>query len=150
MITQADWGVFKAQQRQHFDAIAGTTVIWRKLVSNIDRYGEGTGKQFEDIPLQAIVAYNYFRSWPINTISPAGVGDMENFYILFNMDLLSELGYLSPNNNFDFDPVHDVFILNGITYYPQGDTPVGQIFSEAGLYMVILSREPINTGDPSR
>lgn len=149
-MTNQDWENFRTVQRNYFDQVAGTEVIWRKLISNVDRYGEGEAVETTDITLKVITSYNFFRNWPINETTPSGVSDKENFYILINLEYLRDLGLLSPEENLDFDPVHDTFILGGITYYPQGDTPIGQVFASAGYYMVILSRKPISTGDPSR
>lgn len=150
MITNADWDVFWDGHRAHFDAIAGMELTWKRVVANVDRYGEGEVEQFEEIPLKAIVAFNDFRNWPINVSTSSGVIDQENLYVLLNMDYLEELGYVSPEENFSFDPVLDSFKFHGITYYPQGDTPVAQIYDKAGYYMVILSRKPIKTGDDAR
>lgn len=149
-ITPAQWSNFSQIQRQYYEDIAGITIQWKRVVNNVDRWGEGEAEAFQDIPMKAIVAFNDFRTWPVNRPTASGTLDKENLYILLNKEYLSENGWLNDNGYFDLDPVLDRFIVDGILYKPDGDTQVAQVYSDVGLIMVILSREPTATGSSSR
>lgn len=145
-LDQSQWDRFKAIHRDFYDQVAGTEVIWKRLISNIDRWAEGETDTYEEITLKAIVAFNDFRTWPINMGTVSGTVDKENIYLLLNETYLDELGFLNDNRYFDFNPSLDRFMVNGQIFYPLGDTPVAQTFNSVGYFMIILSREPVETG----
>jgi hypothetical protein len=149
-LTTKQWTAFNRVHRQWFDDVAGSEIIWKKVITNVDRWGEGEAELYEEITLRAIISYNDFRTWPINIGNIEGTIDKESIYLLINKPYLDELGYINENGNFDIDPVLDRFLVNGQHYYPVGDTGVAQIYNTVGYFMIILSREPLNTGDPLR
>jgi len=149
-ITQEQWSKFNQIQRQYYEDIAGISVIWRTVIKNVDRWAEGESEETVDIPVKAIVSFNDFRTWPTNRPTESGTLDKENLYLLLNKLYLGENSWLNNNGYFNFDPVMDRFIVDGILYKPDGDTQVSQIYDTVGYIMVILSREPTQTGFSSR
>ena len=149
-ISPALWAKFKSVHLDFFKAIAGRPVIWRRLNMNYDRWGEGNKKKFEEIQLMGILGYNDFKTWPINRNTDTGALDKSSMYILFNRQDLKQKGFINKNGNFDFDPINDRFIVDGMEHRPDGDTNIALAYDDPVYYMVILSREVIKTGNEPR
>lgn len=145
-LTPSLWYKFKSTHLDFFKNIAGRDIVWRRLNLNLDRWGEGDQKKFVEIKLKAILGYNDFRTWPTNQSTATGILDKSSMYILLNREYLKSKGYINNNGNFDFDPINDRFIIDGIEYRPDGDTNIGLAYDDSLYYMIILSREVIKTG----
>lgn len=144
------WSKFKSIHRTFFEGIAARPITWFRLKSNHDRWGEGESPQYEEIELKAVLGYNYFRTWPTNQFTETGALDKESMYVYINRQYLKELGYINKNGNFDMDPVHDKFLIDGIMYYPDGDSNIALAYDDPMYYMIILSREVVKTGKKAR
>lgn len=121
-------------------------IIWEREVTTVDRYGEDENKRTKRVTLKGLAQYNYYRSWPLNTITTAGELDKENLLLFLNIKWLGEQGYLNTQGQFDFQPDYDRFIINGIKYKAFGDSEVSQAHNKPLLTFIILKREEIQTG----
>jgi hypothetical protein len=81
------------------------------------------------------------RSWPITFQTETGGLDRQSVQILINKDYLRELGYINGNGFFEYDPVLDVFIIDGLKHVPFGDTPASQIQDDDVFITLILKRD---------
>lgn len=141
---------FKTLHHDYLSDISDETVIWRRVISNVDRWGEGEAERFEEITLKAQVCFNSFKVWPSNYPEITGTNDGESLFILIEYQYLNSLGFISESGNFNFNPSLDRFIIKGLSYVPRGDSPIGAVKDQYISYMIILVREPINTGDSLR
>lgn len=128
---------------------AKKTVIWRRFVYGVDRYmedGENDNKQ--DIPLNVLLNYNYFRTWPITYTTESGELDRQSVQVLINKTYLNTLGYITPDGNFDFNPDKDTFFIDGKPHRVMGDSAAAQASDTDLLVTFIVKREELATGDP--
>jgi len=124
------------------------TIVWVRKTYGLQRYGEDNGSNIttESITLKCLNAYNYFRSWPMTDETVGGKIDKESMVVLLNNKYLDDLGYMTAEGNFDFDPGTDHFIFQGQRMDAAGETPMSQAGDEPLLTMLILKREPTKTG----
>lgn len=150
MLTAQEWQDYANLINQFMQQdSAPKVIVWRRFVYNLDRYREdGEGKNTVDINLNVLLNYNYFRTWPITFTTEAGEIDRQSVQVLINKEYLRVLGYITPNNNFDFNPDKDIFFINGKPHRSMGDTLVSQASSQDLIVSFIAKREEIQTGDP--
>jgi hypothetical protein len=136
------WSDYKALMRDAHDTFAQKDMIWKRLKSTLDRYGEDSDDNgYDIITLKVLINYNYMRSWPITFQTETGGLDRQSVQILINKDYLRELGYINGNGFFEYDPVLDVFIIDGLKHVPFGDTPASQIQDDDVFITLILKRD---------
>jgi len=148
-ITAAQWSAFKSA----IDLAAGLfnkdTIIWRRLVMGLDYNGEdGLTNQFTNINLDCLISYNYFRVWPVIAETMGGQFDKNSIVCLLNKHYMDGLGYTNAQGQFDFKTGEDIFVLRGIEYRCGGYSHVSQANDEPLLFMLILKRQEILTGNP--
>lgn len=142
-MTQADWDAHeKAINDYHEDAFQ-QDVIWKRLITNLSINGEDGAERSNDITLKGLIVYNFFRSWPMNKPDTTGEIDQESCVLYLNNKYLNDNGYLNINGQFNFKPVEDRFIINGVIYKPSGDAQISQTNYKTLLHFVILKREEI-------
>ncbi len=147
-MTQADWDAhIDAINEFHQDAFQ-QIITWKKLVTNLSEHGEDNQERHQDIELRGLFLYNYFRSWPTNKNHIAGEVDKESCLLYLNSKYLLDLNpnYINPNGQFNFKPVLDRFVVNGITYKASGESQTAQAGDKPILHFIILKREEINSG----
>lgn len=137
------WQRYRDIVTSFIDEDAGKqTIIWKKASSLPSSFGEDKGRSFlPDIHLDVLIAYNFFRTWPINKTTVSGELDSQNCTIWISAKKLSELGHLNSQGYWDMNNVEDRFIIKGIVYKPSGDTEVAQAKDDNVLFLVILKRE---------
>lgn len=149
-LTDADWALFNNAinvdaQGSFFKDI----LVWRKITQAWHKNGyvdDQDNKVYQEIELESLVGYNYFRTWPVEKLTEGGEVDSQNLVVYLNKEYLSGLGYLTENGNFDYDPGVDLFRLNGVNLRSAGDTPTSQAQDNPLLVMLILKRELPATG----
>lgn len=123
-------------------------IVWKKYIENLSRYGDDSVKQtYLDIPLQVLIQYNMFRTWPMTSETDSGALDMESITVYINNTYLQSIGYLTSEGNLGFDPGMDYFEYNGQSYRASGETPVSQAKDTNLFTFLILKRLPTKTGD---
>jgi hypothetical protein len=145
LLTEKQWELFRNTQRNHFETIGKSTLVWKRYKGNLERFQED-GETTDTVQLNCLIQGNYFRVWDVNKNSQAGEVDHNSIVVLINKDYLAELGHLDAKRNFVFDTGRDKFILDGVMYQPQGDTPLSQAYDTNILQMLILTREEAETG----
>ena len=145
LVGQANWDAFRNLMRDAHDTFAQKDIIWNRLVTQQDRWGEDTGTLMVPIALKCLCNYNYMRTWPITQGTDAGKLDRSSVQILLNKDYLRDLGYLNEDGYFDFGRNEDTFILDGITYRDFGDTAISQAHDDDLWFAIILKREEEST-----
>lgn len=149
LVPQAIWNKYKAIIRAAHDSFNGDTITWIRSIPNISVFNEEEEASPNSVKLKVLIAYNYFRTWPITERSQLGEQDNENMTVLINKKYLKELNYLTPapNEYFNFNPGADFFIHRGIKYKSEGDTFTSQAFDDPLFVQLILRREEILEGD---
>ncbi len=154
-ILQSTWDKFKNIINGIHDDFNQDTVIWRRSkesrsttepVYRFNEQEQNDATDYDDIPLQVLVAYNYYRTWPITKQTESGELDNQNMSLLINIKYLSDLGYLTAKGYFDFQPDRDYFIHRGIKYKGEGDSLVSQAKADPLLFQIILHREEVLVG----
>ena len=145
LISDEQWAMYRATMKDAHDTFHKKEIIWNRLISDLDRFGEDYPDNFVPTPLLVLCNYNYMRSWPVTMATDAGKLDRESVQILINKDYLREQGYLNANGYFDFRRNEDTFTMDGITYRDAGDTAVSQAGSDDILISIILKREETPT-----
>lgn len=150
MLTPAEWQDYANVINEFMqNDSAKKPIVWRRFLYNLDRYREDSkDKNTQDIILDVLLNYNYFRTWPITFTTESGELDRQSIQILINKDYLKTLGYLTPSNNFDFNPDKDLFIIDGKPHRAMGDTSVSQASSLDLIISIIVKREELETSDP--
>lgn len=142
------WNSYKKIINSIRDDFNKETVIWLSHAPTVvSEFNEEKEETYTLIPLDCLVGYNYFRTWPITKHKESGNLDDQNLVILLNVDYLVGLGHTTPDRYFDFQPEKDLFKLKGIIYRGEGDTHLAQASDEPLLQQIILTREETNTGD---
>ena len=100
---------------------------------------------YERIPLQALINYNAFRTWPLNVGTPSGELDEINCAMLVSQKQLVEKGLINNKGYWTFDAALDRFIINGELYISKGDTQVAQAKDEPIVFQVLLRRQEDGT-----
>lgn len=131
-----------------FDSFFQQDITWRRAQDFIDSDGEDEiGREFTDVVLKCLADYNDFRTWPITRHTESGEIDKQTVVILFSIKNLESLGFMNSNGNFDYSSSEDLFVLDGITYKPMGDTNTAQAQDIPLLVQLVLERELISTSD---
>ena len=149
-MSQAIWDKYINVVNNYSDSVALQDVTWEHMISNVDRWQEGEAKQFETREMETLVAYNTFRTWPVDIRTDTGIIDKEYCHLYLNINYLTENGWLTPGGAFDFNPDYDRFILHGQIYKPAGDTGTAQANISPVFYILILEREESETGNKTR
>jgi len=144
------WDKYKKAINAFSNTVSNEDIQWHRLISNVDRFGEGESEQTEIIPLKSLVAYNTFRTWPVDSRTPSGTIDKEYCHLYLNLAYLQENNWLTVNKQFDFNPGLDRFWLNGLEYKPAGDTGTSQANVDPLFQILILEREEYATGKDTR
>lgn len=145
-----NWDKYRKVINKYAGTVSNQEVIWHRVVANLDRFGEGEGEQTVPIVLKALVAYNVFRTWPVDSRTLTGVIDKEYCHVYLNLEYLKEAGYLTADNQFDFNPGLDRFWINGLEYKPAGDTGASQANTSPLFQIIILEREAYPTSEDPR
>jgi hypothetical protein len=134
------------------DTFCKQTIIWRRVTTKVDPFMEDNSQGLhQDITLKCLCNYNYMRSWPVTNFTESGGNDRQSTQVLFTKEYLRGLGYLNADGYFDYNPVLDKFILDGLIMEPAGDSSVSQAGDDPLLQEVILVRQPTTTGtNPQR
>jgi len=146
-MAQADWDAHIAAINEFHQDAFQQIITWKKLVTNLSTNGEDDVDRTIPVELRALVTYNYFRSWPTGNPTKTGEIDNESCMIYLNNQYLADLGFINQYSQFDFDPVEDRFIINGVIYKASGESQVAQAGDKPILHFIILKREEIESHD---
>lgn len=155
--------ILTATWNRYFRAIDGVhndfnqdIVLWKRskvgisTTESVARFNEQEQNESTDydyISLSVLLDYNYFRKWPLTKETDSGELDNQNMAMLLNRKYLGDLGYLTSEGYFDFQPDRDYFIHRGIKYKAEGDTLVSQANSNPLLLQIVLHRKGVLTGE---
>jgi hypothetical protein len=128
-----------------WDTFGHKEVQWVRRVEVHDQWNEGEFTT-EIINLRTLPNYNVVRTWPIDMNTETGELDRQTIQLYFHKPYLENLGFINANGAFAYDSGHDRFILDGITYEPEGDTPASTARDEDQWITIILKREEKATG----
>ena len=146
LLNTAAWENYKKVINLSHNDFFQETIVWKKLIKRLNRYEDNNNITYDTINLKCLLAFNVFRSWPTTIETEAGALDSENMVMYLNLNYLMGAGYLSPDNNFKFDPALDYFIYAGQKYRSAGEMPAAQAKDEPLLVMIILKRVTTETG----
>lgn len=145
-IPQNIWDNFKAIIKQFSSEVNKKQLTWMRYTERLDLRNEDFDpKSYTTIVLPALINYNYMRTWPITFKSDTGALDRQSCQIYLNKEQLRDSGYLNSDNNLDYEPGKDIFILDGLEHKAFGDTSVSQIQSDDLFFTFILKREEQST-----
>lgn len=150
VMTPELWAKYVKTVNSYSDSVSNQKVTWKHMVSNVDRWMEGMNKQFEERVMDVLVAYNTFRTWPVDIRTDTGIIDKEYCHLYLNMEYLRIQGWLTPHGVFAFNPDYDRFVINGEVYKPAGDTGTAQANIAPVFQILILEREEAVTGHKAR
>lgn len=140
LISQSDLDAFRDALNTFSNDVDKTIITWKTNSVRKDNFGEEID-QSKTRQLNCTLAYNYFRTWPINLQTEGGKVDKENLVVILNYDYLDGLGYIV-NGTMPIDRGSDVFIIEGIEYSVYGDTNVSQAGDLPISVYLILQRNP--------
>ena len=148
MLTTAQWDQYKSVIDLASESFNQDIITWRRHTRGFQRHGEDTiaNEVYTDIPLNSLVGYNIFRTWPMTKESIGGSLDAENIVMILNKQYLSDLSYLNADGFFAMDPGKDSFIHRGIEYRASGETEVAHAGPHTLMFYIVLSREETPTG----
>lgn len=146
LLFPADWAKYKQAINDASDTFNKDQVIWHRFLRRIDRNGEDQTSQFTSIILNALIAYNFYKSWPDENIRVSGENDDTSLTLILNKQYLHDQGYLNAYGYFSMDPGQDFFTVRGIDYTTKGDTDVAQAEADPLLLYIKLDRKQINVG----
>lgn len=155
-VSDATWAKYAGIIDGVHDDFNQDIVLWkRSLVGRSDtepvpRFNEqeqNTETDYEFIQLLVLLDFNYFRKWPLTKETETGELDNQNMAMIINRKYLSDLGYITSDGYFDFQPDKDYFIHRGIKYKAEGDTLVSQAHDNPLLLQVVLHRKELLTGE---
>lgn len=142
IIPDSVWDNYKKIVSNFIDNDAGKQQItWKRYIEQPLPFGEDSEGVYDTIPLDVLIGYNSFRTWPINKATASGELDNQNLAIWVSANLLRNRGLLNQSGYWEFNRDYDRFIINGIAYKSSGDTQVAQAKNESLLFMVVLKRE---------
>lgn len=147
LIPNAIWAKYKNLMFKAHESFNQDTIVWVKHTPRVQLFQEQEEPSGNRINLLGLVGFNFFRTWPITKHSNSGELDNQNMLVMFNREYLTNLGYVTPNGYFDFDPDKDYFIHRGIKYKAEGDTFLSQAKDEPLHIQIILRREETITGE---
>lgn len=146
-MTQSQWDRYIKTINEWNEDVGQQVIIWKKNITNNNRWGESSNERYKEIELKGLIHYNNFRSWPVNMYTDTGELDKQSIMIFFNIEYLRNLGHTDQNGIFKYDPGLDKFLVNGILYVNSGESQVAQAKDNPLLTFIILKREEINTGN---
>ncbi len=148
-LTALQWQAYKNVVNDAADSFNQEIVIWHRLTKSLDRYGEDNkgSETYQDISLNCLLAYNFFRTWPMSDETPTGLLDKESIAMILNRQYLIDNGWLNAGGMFDMNAGKDTFTHLGIDYKAAGETPVSQAGDEPLHFYIILKRLKTITGD---
>ena len=149
MLTPIQWQAFRNVVDLASESFNQDIVTWRRHTRGFQRYGEDTvaNENYTDVSLNALIAFNIFRLWPMSKETVGGVLDGENIVMMLNKKYLEDLGHLNADGFFDMDPGKDIFFHRGLEYRASGETEVAQAGDIALMFYVVLGREETKTGN---
>jgi hypothetical protein len=150
VISQQEWAEFESALSEFNDEVGKQALTWKRVTIDLDRFGEDSSPTHEEVTLEALVSYNAFRVWPMGVETDPGMVDNQYCYLLLNNKYLSDNGWLTAQNNFDFNPTEDLFIINGIEYISKGDTPISQDINKPLYTIIVLERKSPRSGTIAR
>jgi len=150
VVTKQIWDAYIKVINAFSDSVSEQPIVWRHVLANVDRWQEGMARQYEERDMITLVAYNTFRTWPVDIRTDTGIIDKEYCHLYLNLQYLKDNGWLTTHNVFDFNPDYDRFIVNGQVYKPAGDTGTAQANIAPVFHILILEREEIDTGAKAR
>ncbi len=150
VMSQGIWDAYINVINAYSDSVSEQEITWHHMISNIDRWQEGMEKEFENRSMTTLVAYNTFRTWPVDIRTDTGIIDKEYCHLYLNMKYLRDNNWLTPNGVFAFNPDFDRFTINGQIYKPAGDTGTAQANIAPVFQILILEREEAVTGVKAR
>ncbi len=150
MLTPLQWQSFKDTVNEAADSFNQEVVTWHRLTKSLDRYGEDDkgSETYEDIPLNCLIAFNVFRTWPMSDETPAGLLDQESITMMLNRQYLINNSWVTAAGFFAVNAGKDEFTHMGVRYKLAGETPVSQAGDEPLHFYIILKRAESITGDP--
>jgi len=147
-LSAADWQEYKDCINEfNLDDSHKQVMTWKRLATNLNRWGEDDNVVHADVQLNCLVQYNYFKSWPTNQTTVSGEIDKESLLIWLNIKYLGDAGYLTANGQFNFRPGEDRFIIKGEVYKALGDSQAAQASDEPLEIFIVLKKEETETGD---
>jgi len=139
-VNNKDWTRYKHIVQKFLEDDSGRQPIaWCRNIDQPLFMGEDVKPKYELVVIEALCYYNAFRNWPINKATVSGELDDENLVILIPKSSITK--YLNRYGYLEFNWSEDRFIINGITYKPDGDTQVAQAKDEAIVFQIILKRD---------
>lgn len=150
VVHPSQWQNYRDTVNAYHKSVGKQKIVWRKVVSNIDRYGEGVAAVTTDIELEVLMGYNDMRTWPTDRLDNVGVRDKENLWLYLNKQVLLEAGHLNARGYLDFNPGLDRFLVQGIEYKPGGDISSAMAEDNPLYILLILEREEPQVGNPMR
>lgn len=139
-VRNRDWDRYKHIVQKFLEDDSGRqTVAWCRNIDQPLFMGEDVKPKYELVPIEVLCYYNAFRNWPINKATVSGELDDENLVILIPKSSITD--YLNTMGYFKFNWSEDRFIINGISYKPDGDTEVAQAKDEAIVFQIIIKRD---------
>lgn len=147
-LTSADWQEYKDIINEfNLDDSNMQVITWRRLTTNLSRFGEDDNIAHTNTNINGLLQYNYFRSWPTNKTTISGEVDKESVLLWLNIEYLRTNGWLTASNQFSFRPGEDRFIVNGVTYKALGNSQAAQASDEPLLVFIVLKAEETETGN---
>jgi len=150
VVHPTQWQAYRDIVNRYHLSVGKQKIIWKRIIADIDRYGEGFTAKTEDIELEVLMGYNDGRTWPVDRIDTPGVRDKENLWLYLNRKHLEDQGFLNANGYLDFNPGRDRFYVQGIEYKPSGDISSAMAEDNPLYIMLVLEREETPTGNDSR
>lgn len=147
-ISAADWTKYKEEINSAQDMFNQEDVTWRRSTSSLQRWGtdDGANMGYTDITLKCLISFNWFRTWPITSITEVGDTDKQNMVLWLNMKYLTDNGWVNSDGQFDFQPGKDIFMYKGQEYKAAGETHVALAHDDPLFFQVILRRQETETG----
>lgn len=145
-ITNKQWQVYKNLINGAHDSFDGEILRWGRRSFNKSAFGESSTDDYVYTELRCLIGFNTFRTWPITGHTESGELDNQNMLVMINRKYLEDLGLLTPQGYFDFNPAEDVFKHRGILYKADGDTLAAQAQDDPLHVLLILARQVIPSG----
>lgn len=141
-VGKKNWKLYSTILRNAKDTFSKKVIQFIHYPRVVERFREDpTNATPTIVSVEVLLNYNYMRTWPITQTSASGEIDKQSVQIFFNKVYLREQGLLTLNNNLDYDPSMDRFMIDGIIYKAVGDTPASQAPDDDIHYLVIVKRE---------
>lgn len=142
-ISDTVWARYGSIITEFIDNDAGKqTIIWKRAITQPQLFGEDNkGKFYPDLEIDVLLAYNFFRAWPINKATTSGELDNQNCVIWVSLERLKKLEMLNEEGYPLIDYALDRFVIKGKVYKSSGDTDVAQAKDKSLLFTIILKRE---------